>query len=717
MNTDSVWDRARAERNCLVWKLEARGGKKAAKIPQSWSGSNSAGWYNSGANDAAILTADEARRAAEISGPDYGIGYLPREGSAMVGIDLDDVLVDGKLSDDLAPDLRAAVEEAAARTRTNVTPSGAGLRVLVPRSEDTPAVRYDQGGDVIGLSASAKGFVTIGDNLWRKSPDEVNPAPALAAIVYAHVTRKTKTAAVSNVVRFPRAGSPQEIYNALGDRLETPSPPDQDASTIYMNLLRDVAKLTTEEKMAKHVVLNSAHVQRGLDASSGETRYGKASRTWSTEWPKAISDATPVRHGRVLVEGMTHVNGRPIATTGETGGWSLELHPQRGAAGRLLSFEPISIGVWNAAALSPPCIVEDYLYADIALLIAAGGVGKTTLMLQEAIHIALGLPLYGKRVLRPGPVVIITAEDGFELLVARLREVAKAMNLTPDQIDVVRQSIRIEYVGGEDFRLCRIQNDTVVLAPEVEAVVEAAQKVEPVMLVIDPAVSFGVGEQRVNDAEQGLIKACRRIRDSLGACCIRVIHHTGKGNAREKTRDQYSGRGGSAMADGARMVHVIQPLAAGEFEPETDEILRDGESGLVLAQPKMSFCKPQPDLFLRRRGFHYDFIPQTGGGGGVELAPQEQAEFLRQLDAAWEQDEPPGADVQATDWAGHLLGQVLGRDTGQGCKAADLAATQKKERKRCKRILVNLEENGIIRKVQVENKAKGRCRPCIQRVG
>ncbi len=637
----------------------------------------------------------------------------------MVGIDLDDILNDGKLSNALDFNLRSAVEDAVQRTRTNVTPSGAGLRVLVPRTHDTPAVRYDQGGDMIGLSASAKGFVTIGDALWKNSPDEVNPAPALTAIVYAHVTRGTKgvTAPVSKVVQFPRAGTPQEISTVLSHRLETPAAPGQDASTEFMNLLRDVAKLTTDEQMAKRIVLDSPHVQKGPDASSGETRYEKASRTWSIEWPKAVVDAAPIRHGRVLVANMTHVNGRAIARTGEVGDWSLGPDPQGGAAGRMLRFEPISIDDWNTAALSPPCIVEAYLYADIALLIAAGGVGKTTLMLREAIHIALGLPLYGKRVLRPGPVAIITAEDGFEVLVARLRETAKAMNLTPDQIEVVQKSILIEYVGGEDFRLCSIQKETVVLTPEVEVIIEAAKKVEPVMLVIDPAVSFGVGEQRVNDAEQGLIKACRRIRDSLEACCIRVIHHTGKGNAREKTRDQYSGRGGSAMADGARMVHVIQPLEAEVFQAETDAILCDGESGLVLAQPKMSFCLPQPDLFIRRRGFRYDYIPQIAGGGGMELAPEEQVEFLRQLDAAWEQDEPPGADVQAGDWAGHLLGQVLGRDTGRGCNAAGLTSTQKNDRKRCKRILVNLEENGIIRKVQIENKAKGRSRPCIQRVG
>jgi RecA-family ATPase len=40
-------------------------------------------------------------------------------------------------------------------------------------------------------------------------------------------------------------------------------------------------------------------------------------------------------------------------------------------------------------------------------------------------------------------------------------------------------------------------------------------------------------------------------------CCVRYIHHSGKQNGRDKATDQYAGRGGSAFADGCRMVHVL----------------------------------------------------------------------------------------------------------------------------------------------------------------
>ena len=80
-------------------------------------------------------------------------------------------------------------------------------------------------------------------------------------------------------------------------------------------------------------------------------------------------------------------------------------------------------------------------------------------------------------------------------------------------------------------------------------------------------MSFGVGEARINDAEQGLIESMRIFRHYLG-CCVQGVHHTGKANARDKALDQYAGRGGSALSDGARMIAVMQPLDPVEWERE-----------------------------------------------------------------------------------------------------------------------------------------------------
>ena len=269
--------------------------------------------------------------------------------------------------------------------------------------------------------------------------------------------------------------------------------------------------------------------------------------------------------------------------------------------------EIIGANEWTTARAAPACIVEDYLFAEVGCFIAPGGMGKTTLTLFEAIHIALGLPLYGLQIYKPGTVVILTAEDSRDMLVARLRSIAEAMGLTAAQIAEVQRRVRISDVTGGVPRLTAIIGDMVRPSGFVDVLADGLIELEPVLLVIDPAVSFGVGESRVNDAEQGLIEAGRRLRRAL-TCGVRYVHHSGKQNARDKTTDQYSGRGGSAFADGSRMVHVLQSLDAGGWLKATGETLMPGESGLILARPKISYCPPQGDILIRRAGYRFEVV-------------------------------------------------------------------------------------------------------------
>lgn len=209
----------------------------------------------------------------------------------------------------------------------------------------------------------------------------------------------------------------------------------------------------------------------------------------------------------------------------------------------------ITLDEWIAARPTPHCIVQDYLYADVGVLIAPGGVGKTTLILYEALHIILGKPLYGLRVRKTGPFVILTAEDSREMLVARVRELCAELGLTAAELEIVRTQLRISDVSGNGLKLTAVVADVVLPSMIVDEIIDACRELAPVMIVIDPTVSFGVGESRVNDAEQGLIEAARRVRRALN-CCVRFVHHTGKQNARDGAVDQYAGRGGSAFADG-----------------------------------------------------------------------------------------------------------------------------------------------------------------------
>ena len=269
---------------------------------------------------------------------------------------------------------------------------------------------------------------------------------------------------------------------------------------------------------------------------------------------------------------------------------------------------PISYQEFYLASAAPQAIVVNLYYADVGTMIAPGGTGKTTLMLWQAVHIVLGLLLWGLMVVKPGPVVVLTAEDSREMLVARLRSICNDLRLSQEQIQIVAENVLISDVSGTGLKLTEIDRDVVRPSHNViDSIVAELRAIKPVLVVVDPAISFGVGESRVNDAEQGLIEAGRRIRRELN-CCIIYVHHTGKENGRNKTTDQYSGRGGSAFADGSRMVHVLQPLTPSEWFAATGVEIEPGENGLTLVRAKMSYSPPQAPLYIFRKGFEFKHV-------------------------------------------------------------------------------------------------------------
>lgn len=78
---------------------------------------------------------------------------------------------------------------------------------------------------------------------------------------------------------------------------------------------------------------------------------------------------------------------------------------------------PITPDELTRARLAPDCIVSNLYYADVGLMIAPGGAGKTTLEMFIAAHIVLGRRVLGEAVEKQGPVLFITAEDSREILV------------------------------------------------------------------------------------------------------------------------------------------------------------------------------------------------------------------------------------------------------------------------------------------------------------
>lgn len=270
-------------------------------------------------------------------------------------------------------------------------------------------------------------------------------------------------------------------------------------------------------------------------------------------------------------------------------------------------WKSLDLNDMSKARITPKCIVENMLFADLALIAAEGGTGKTTLLLYESIHIALGRDLWGCRVLNPGRTLFITAEDGEEILQARLLKIMDAMGLNDWQRRKVAESIMFWDVTGSLVRLAELDGrGNLKLTELADRIVETYRDANLAQVVFDPCISFGPGERIVNDGEQAIVTACRRIIRGLN-CCVRLVHHTGKSNARNGEIDQYAGRGGTALPDGARMVTILSGVNRTTSRPQNLH-LQPGESGFVMARAKLSYAPPQPNIWVIRTGWTFSYI-------------------------------------------------------------------------------------------------------------
>ena len=309
-----------------------------------------------------------------------------------------------------------------------------------------------------------------------------------------------------------------------------------------------------------------------------------------------------------------------------------KIPPDDGEALEFVDMTPITFDELKSSPTSPRAIVPEFLYADVRQRIAPGGVGKTTIALFEMMTLALGAKLWGYNVPKPVRTVLITKEDTRALLVGRMREIGKDCGFTQDEMRRVLQNVVIVDVTVQNVRLTQIEGD--VPRPHLDNITRLCADLEPFnpdWVIFDPAVSFGVGEARVNDAEQAIIEAMRIIVRRLDAC-VEIVHHSGKANARDKAMDQYAGRGGSALADGSRMTAVMQTVEAQEWANQTGQALSDGETGVVIGLPKLSYAKPQPDILVRRYRYQFDHVralPAQSAEAVLEAHAERVYAFLK----------------------------------------------------------------------------------------
>jgi hypothetical protein len=194
----------------------------------------------------------------------------------------------------------------------------------------------------------------------------------------------------------------------------------------------------------------------------------------------------------------------------------------------------------------------------VALTVAPGGVGKSSLAIGEAISMASGEYLLSVRPGRPLRAWYVNLEDPREEIERRVAAVCLHFKIDPSSLED-----RLFFDGRETEVIIAEQARAgfTIAAPVEEALVSALKAGQFDVLILDPFVSTHRVTENDNTAIDAVVKTFGRIAGKAN-CAIELIHHVRKTGGAEITAED--GRGASALIAAARSVRVLNPVTKDE---------------------------------------------------------------------------------------------------------------------------------------------------------
>jgi hypothetical protein len=314
---------------------------------------------------------------------------------------------------------------------------------------------------------------------------------------------------------------------------------------------------------------------------------------------------------------------------------------------------------WRAEAEIPPRL---WLYGKhllrrfVSVDVAAGGTGKSSVKIGEALAMASGRNLYHVEV-HDGPLTVwlYNLEDPAEESERRIHATAKWFKIAPADVEG-----RLFVDSGRDQRC--------VIASETEYGARIAQPVYDMLkgqllerkidvLTIDPFVSSHEVSENDNRAIDAVAKAWGRLADECN-CSINLVHHVRKGNGQESNAD--SARGAKALVDAARSVQVFNRMSPDEAAMAG---IAEDQRGFYfrVQNDKANLAPPDKAAWYRMNNVSLDNGDQVG-----VACPWEWPELFEGITTAhliavqkavergdWR------ADPRSDQWAGVAVAQVL----------------------------------------------------------
>ncbi|WP_353209114.1 AAA family ATPase [Sphingorhabdus sp.] len=307
------------------------------------------------------------------------------------------------------------------------------------------------------------------------------------------------------------------------------------------------------------------------------------------------------------------------------------------------------------------------LNGTVAVVVAPGGMGKSTLISGMALSLASGRKCLGKTVWGgPKRVWVWNQEDDLNELSRSLQAAAKLHGLEP--VDISDNLFVDSAMDGAP--LCTAtedRNGVQLLEPVYEAIKEELLRRGINVLIIDPFVSSHEVDENSNTKIDKIVKAWGRVAKAAD-CVIVLVHHTSKAGSAEVNTN--SARGASALASAARSLLTLNRMTlddAKKYGIEEDQRWRY----IVVSDDKHNRAPAENGTW-----FHLNSVEL--GNGSFEhpsdnvaaLEPWSPPTTQMRQPTTWEIYEIQRLvdakayreDIQAKEWVGHAIAKVLQLD-------------------------------------------------------
>ena len=346
----------------------------------------------------------------------------------------------------------------------------------------------------------------------------------------------------------------------------------------------------------------------------------------------------------------------------------------------------------------------DYIKKYISVTASAGGIGKTSAIIVEAIAIATGKPLLDVTVKEQTNVWVINLEDPISEMQMRTIAAMQHYGIQPDE---VRGRL---FMDGEDtMEITLAAEGRDGLVPNDELLNFMIQKIKENnigVVILDPFVSAHLVNENNNGSIQAVVAMLRKLaRDTNSS--VQLVHHIRKGNGDDATID--SVRGAGSLIGAARAARVINritqddALALGVSEHESLGIFRidDGKANLAPPSDKAVYRRMQSVEIANGEhiGVATSFkLPDLFDGVTATNARNVQAVVAE----AENNQTPFKANVQANAYVGHVVADELQLDMHKAAEKAKVKA-----------IVKQWIQSNVLKEAEMYDKRQGRDVKCI----